>query len=79
MLATRHIVLFLGFSLSVEAALADSLHVCVDKNPLPPFVYSEKINGAGQLRGYSLDLIKQLLTGAGSAFDLCTRQKIILS
>jgi len=70
MLTMRHVALFVALSTSAEAALADSLHVCVDKNPLPPFVYSKKINGAGQLRGYSLDLIKQLLTGVGSSFDV---------
>jgi ABC-type amino acid transport substrate-binding protein len=70
MLVMRHIILLGVLSVSAQLALADSLHVCVDKNPLPPFVYSEKINGAGQLRGYSLDLVKQLLTGVGSAFDI---------
>ena len=71
-LAMRYIVivLFLGFSVLAEGVLADSLHVCVDKNPQHPFVYSEKINGAGQLRGYSLDLVKELLKGGGSAFDV---------
>jgi ABC-type amino acid transport substrate-binding protein len=60
----------LSISLMTNAAFADALHVCVDKNPLPPFVYSEKINGAGQLRGYSLDLVKQLLASTGSAYDI---------
>lgn len=70
MLAMRHTVFFLALALAAEQTFADALHVCVDKNPLPPFVYSEKINGAGQLRGYSLDLIKQVLTNIGSAYDI---------
>lgn len=68
MFTTRYMVISIG--LLTNAAFADALHVCVDKNSLPPFVYSEKINGAGQLRGYSLDLIKQLLTSSGTAFDI---------
>ena len=68
MLTMRYMVLFIG--LITNIAFADALHVCVDKNSFPPFVYSEKINGAGQLRGYSLDLAKQLLTSIGSAYDI---------
>lgn len=68
MFTMRYIVLSVG--LMTNAAFADALHICVDKNSLPPFVYSEKINGAGQLRGYSLDLVKQLLTRTGTAFDV---------
>ncbi len=59
-----------AFSNAVFAAPAISLHICVDKTPYPPFVYSEKINGAGQLRGYSLDLVKQLLTSIRSTYDI---------
>ena len=68
MFTMRYMVLSIG--LMTNAAFADALHICVDKTPSPPFVYSEKINGAGQLRGYSLDLVKQLLTSAGSAYDI---------
>ncbi|MDO8415162.1 MAG: transporter substrate-binding domain-containing protein [Agitococcus sp.] len=60
----------LSISLMTNAAFADALHICVDKTPSPPFVYSEKINGAGQLRGYSLDLVKQLLTSVGRTYDI---------
>lgn len=66
------LLLLAGVSQSV---FAGPLHICVDKNPLPPFVYSEKINGAGQLRGYSLDLIKQVLKQAGAAFDVKSLSK----
>lgn len=60
-----------------QQALAASapLHVCVDKTPLPPFVYSEKINGAGKLLGYSLELVKQVLTQAGAPFDVKSLNK----
>ena len=68
MFTMRYMVLSIG--LMTNVAFADALHVCVDKNSLPPFVYSEKINGAGKLRGYSLDLVKQLLTSVGSAYDI---------
>ncbi len=70
MLAMRHTVFFLALTMLAEQTFADALHVCVDKSPLPPFVYSEKINGAGQLRGYSFDLVKQVLTNIGSAYDI---------
>ena len=68
MFTMRYIVLSIG--LMTNAAFADALHICVDKTPSPPFVYSEKINGAGQLRGYSLDLVKQLLTSVGRTYDI---------
>lgn len=41
---------------------AAPLQICVDKVPNPPFVYSEKIQGAGKLRGYSLDVVKKALS-----------------
>ncbi|MBK7299453.1 MAG: transporter substrate-binding domain-containing protein [Moraxellaceae bacterium] len=45
-------------STSVQAA---PLQICLDKNFNAPFVYAEKIKGAGQLRGYSLELIKIIM------------------
>ncbi|PTQ88405.1 substrate-binding periplasmic protein [Agitococcus lubricus] len=55
---------------SSQLLWAAPLQLCVDKIPTPPFVYSEKINGAGKLRGYSLDLAKQLLSQAGVAYEV---------
>lgn len=46
----------------VKDIYAAPLQVCVDKVSNPPFVYAEKIQGAGKLKGYSLDVIKKTLT-----------------
>lgn len=54
----------LPLSLAVTATqiYAAPLQICVDKLAHPPFVYSEKIQGAGKLKGYSLEVIKKTLT-----------------
>ncbi|MBK6756591.1 MAG: hypothetical protein IPG70_02670 [Moraxellaceae bacterium] len=44
-------------STSVQAA---PLQICLDKNFNAPFI-CRKIKGAGQLRGYSLELIKIIM------------------
>jgi len=57
-------LLSLSMFLTLAAAVntyAAPLQVCVDKTPNPPFVYSEKIQGAGRLKGYSLDIIQKTL------------------
>lgn len=47
--------------LMTSSAYAAPLQICVDKIPNPPFAYSEKIQGAGKLKGYSLDIIQKAL------------------
>lgn len=55
-----YLCLLLGFAnTDIYAA---SVQICVDKVANPPFVYSEKIQGAGKLKGYSLEVIKKAFT-----------------
>lgn len=75
MFRQRSLWLLMLAACSQQVLAANPLHLCVDKTPLPPFVYSEKINGAGQLRGYSLDLAKQALTQAALSYDIKSLNK----
>jgi hypothetical protein len=43
------------------SAQAAPLQICLDKNFNAPFVYAEKIKGAGKLRGYSLEVVKMMM------------------
>ena len=55
-------VVFLGGGLILSASIyAAPLQICLDKNFNAPFVYAEKIKGAGKLRGYSLDVVKIIM------------------
>lgn len=54
------VVLGGGVILSTSAQAAP-LQICLDKNFNAPFVYAEKIKGAGKLRGYSLEIVKMMM------------------
>ncbi|HQV22737.1 MAG TPA: hypothetical protein PLJ88_06580, partial [Agitococcus sp.] len=68
----RMLGLVVGVSgaLAVTTAQAAPLQLCLDKNFNAPFVYAEKIKGAGKLRGYSLELVQKILTQAQIPYQI---------
>ncbi|MFO1391076.1 MAG: transporter substrate-binding domain-containing protein [Agitococcus sp.] len=56
--------------LMVSTAQAAPLQLCLDKNFNAPFVYAEKIKGAGKLRGYSLELLQKIMTQAQIPYQI---------
>ena len=60
----------LSVLMTVSLAQAAPIQICLDKNPNPPFVYSEKIKGVGQLRGYSLELIKKVMAATATPYSI---------
>lgn len=59
-----------GSSVVASIAQAAPLQVCLDTNFNAPFVYAEKIKGAGKMRGYSLDLLKKIMAQTKRQYTL---------
>lgn len=56
-----------GFVLEGQAA---PLQVCLDKNANAPFVYTEKIKGAGKTIGYSFEVMQQIMAQAKLPYQI---------